>query len=339
MDRVNVRVSRHPGATLFSLLKDIFGGHSHGVPRLWRDAVRRVLPADAAAVVGPLLRSRACWIPDRLALVHDLDASDMNALLEELAGIDPALVAAEVAAFHSVGSTPPEWRTLLDQPVSFLAAYRSVASAAWHAFAPLWREADLLMGREAERVGVAAVTGGLDGLLAGLDADVRYRAGALQLPHPCPTHLADLGGRPLVLVPLASGYTARMYSADRDDALWIAYPVPGLGRIAGRHGGAEQKTGTNALSLVLGPVRARILRHVPHRPAVGDLARQLHIGVSTVTYHCQQLEATGLLQRVRHGREVRLHPTERGTALTHLLAAAPIVPGRDEDVSGGSTRA
>ncbi|MGW0122108.1 helix-turn-helix domain-containing protein [Streptomyces sp. NPDC003327] len=279
-------------------------------------------------------------MPDRLALVQDLDASDVHALLDELAESDPALVAAEVAAFHSAGATPPEWRPLLDHPASFLAAYRAVFGAAWDAFAPLWREADVLMGREAERVGLAAVTGGLDGLLTGLDAaDVHYRDGALRLPHPCPTHLADLGGRPLVLVPLASGYTASMYGADRDDALWIAYPVRGLGRIAGRrHGEAERPSGADGLSLVLGPVRARILRHVPHRPTVGDLARQLRLGVSTMTYHCRQLEAAGLLQRVRHGREVRLHPTERGTALTHLLAGDPAVPGRNEGASGGSAR-
>ncbi|MFF5970064.1 MarR family transcriptional regulator [Streptomyces sp. NPDC012769] len=325
VDRVNVRVSRQPGATLFSLLKDVFGGHSHGVPRLWRDAVRRVLSPDAAAVVGPLLRSRACWMPDRLALVHDLGASDMSVLLEELADSDPALVAAEVAAFHSAGSTPPEWRPLLDHPASFLAAYRSVVGAAWDAFAPLWRQADVLMGREIERIGVATVTGSLDGLLAGLDAEVSYRGGTLRLPHPCPTHLADLGGRPLVLVPLASGSRAGMYGADRDDALWIAYALPGLGRIAGRPGGAEQAAGADGLSLVLGSVRAQILRHVPHRPTVGDLARRLHIGASTMTYHCQQLEAAGLLRRVRHGREVRLHPTERGAALAYLLAAKPAV--------------
>ncbi|MGI5484966.1 winged helix-turn-helix domain-containing protein [Streptomyces lavendofoliae] len=325
MEQVRVQVSRHPGATLFSVLKDVFGGHAHGVPALWRDTVRRALPPRAAAAVGPVLGSRACWIPDRLALLHDLGASDMRTLEGELAAADPALLAEEVAAFHSAGPTPSAWRPLLDDPVAFLAAYRHVVGAAAAAFAPLWRRADALIGREAERIGLAAVTGGLDGLLTGLDSEVRYADGTLELPHSCPSHLTDLGRRPLVLVPLASGYTASMYGADRDDAFWIGYAVPGLGRIAGRRDEKGEAAAPDALSLVLGPVRAQILRALPRRPTVSEVAHDVHVGVSTATYHCSQLETAGLLHRERHGRQVHLHPTERGTALTELLAA-PALP-------------
>lgn len=325
VDQVNVRVSRHPGVTLFSVLKDVFGGRAHGVPEPWRDTVRRAVPPRTVAAVGPMLASRTCWIPDRLALVDDLGASHMTSLEGELADTDPALLAEEVAAFHSPHPLPPEWRPLLDDPAAFLAAYRDLVGAAWTAFAPLWQQADTLLGREVERIGLAAVTGGLDGLLAGLVSEVRYRDGVLHLPYPCPSHLADLGRRPLVLMPMASGYTASMYGADREDALWLGYAVPGLGRIAGR-GGQDTGSVTDGLSLVLGPVRAGILRHLPGRPTVSELAHHLHIAVSTATYHCRQLEAAGLLRKDRQGRQVRLLPSERGTALAHLLAT-PAPPG------------
>ncbi|MBT2442893.1 helix-turn-helix domain-containing protein [Streptomyces sp. ISL-36] len=322
VEQVNVRVSRHPGATLFSvLIKDVFAGNVHGVPALWRDTVRRALPPGAAAVVGPVLASRACWMSDRLALIHDLGASDMRTIEGELAATDPGVLAEEVAAYHASAQLPPAWRPLLDDPAAFLAAYLRVVAAAWASFEPLWRQADVLMGREAERVGLAAVTGGLDGLLTGLGSGVRYENSSLRLSHACPDHLADLGRRPLVLVPLASGYTASMYGADRDDALWIGYAVPGLGRIAGRRDRNAPEAEQDGLSLVLGPVRAEILRNLRRRLTVSELADHLHVGVSTATYHCQHLEAAGLLHRERHGRQVRLHPTERGTALTHLLAA------------------
>ncbi|CAL9640730.1 ArsR/SmtB family transcription factor [Streptomyces sp. enrichment culture] len=326
VEQVQVRVARHPGATLFSVLKDVFGGHRHGVPALWRESVRRAIPPGAAAVVGPSLASGDCWLPDPLALVGDLWARGMGDVAGELEGLDAEALAAEVAGHHGA-VTPRGWRRLLDDPQGFLTAYRAVVGAAWDAFAPLWRQADPLLGRESERVGLASVTGGLDALLAGLDSTVRYGAGALALPHECPRHLTDLGRRPLVLVPLASGPGARMYGADRDDALWIAYPVPGLGRIAGRRGAADAAPPpADGLSAVLGPVRAEILRFLPYRPTVSALARHLHLSISTATYHCGQLADAGLLHRERHGREVRLLPSERGIALTELLAAPVRTP-------------
>ncbi|MET9951819.1 winged helix-turn-helix domain-containing protein [Streptomyces sp. NPDC006339] len=321
MDRVTVQVRRHPGATLFSVLKDVFAGHGHGVPPLWRETVRRAIPPRAAAVAGPVLAARDCWIPDRIALVENLRSPDFRTLVQDLDETDPHLLAAEVAAYHAT-ATPPGWRRLLDDPAGFLTAYRQLVEAAWTAFAPLWKEADALIDRETERIGIAVVTGGLDGLLAGLGSSLRYETGALRLPHACPTHLTDLGRRPLVMVPLASGPRAHMYGADRGDAFWIGYPVPGLGRLTGRRPRSPQPVGgVDALGAVLGEVRAEILRHLTHRPTVSDLARHLGVGVSTATYHCRQLAAAGLLHRERHGREVRLLPTERGTALTGLLAA------------------
>ncbi|MFF8609601.1 ArsR/SmtB family transcription factor [Streptomyces sp. NPDC015346] len=297
------------------------------MPPLWRDTVRRAIPAHAAAIAGPMLASRDCWMPDRLALVGNLGASSMSTLVEDLAETDPHLLAAEVSA-HQSTSTPPGWRRLLDDPAGFLTAYRHLVDAAWAAFAPLWKQADRVIGRETERIGVAAVTGGLDALLTGLDSALRYEDGTLRLPHPCPSHLTDLGRRPLVLVPLASGYRARMYGADRGDVLWIGYPVPGLGNVAGRRGDRSCTDGElDALGAVLGEVRAEILRYLPHTPTVSDLARHLQVGVSTASYHCRQLAAAGLLHRERHGKEVRLLPTERGTALTQLLTM-PFAPRR-----------
>jgi DNA-binding transcriptional ArsR family regulator len=113
-----------------------------------------------------------------------------------------------------------------------------------------------------------------------------------------------------------------MYAADRSDALLIGYPVPGLGRVGGREGGRPSPADaqTDALDAVLGKVRGEILRYLAHTPTVTELARHLRISLSTATYHCQHLAAAGLLHRERYGREVRLLPTERGTALREVLS-------------------
>lgn len=159
-------------------------------------------------------------------------------------------------------------------------------------------------------------------MLAGLESVVHYQDGALRLPHPAPEPHARLGDRTLVLVPLASGFAAGMYDIERDDHIWVGYPLPGLGGIVTRVQTAQPPPG-DALNLVLGPVRAAILRHLAPRPSVSELAHTLQLGVSTVTYHCDQLAAAGLLDRQRHGRQVRLHRTPRGTALVELLTDSP----------------
>ncbi|WP_347814610.1 hypothetical protein [Streptomyces sp. Tu 3180] len=96
--------------------------------------------------------------------------------------------------------------------------------AVWEDLRPLWRRASPLLRQEQERIGLARVTDSLDTVLDSLGGRVRYADGAFRLPHPCPRQLTDLGRRRVVLVPLASGYTAGTYSAERDDVLRIGYP-------------------------------------------------------------------------------------------------------------------
>ncbi|MBN6051603.1 hypothetical protein JYK22_06605, partial [Nonomuraea sp. RK-328] len=319
LDEVHVDVRRSPGATLFSVLRDVLGDTRGGVPAAWRDAVRGALPAGAAAV-RPLLSTRDCWMPDALALTGDLHATSMGTVLGELGGLDPQALSDEVSS-HYRTSMPLAWQRFVDAPDAFLTAYREVLRAAWTVMEPLWARADSLFARETERIGAAVVSRGLDVVLGGLSASIRYVDGTLHLPHPpCRRDPPGLDGRRLVLVPLASGFTAGMYDVERDDLAWIGYPLPGLGRIATRTQPVAPAAPDTALTRILGPIRAAILRASSPRPSVSELAHHLHLGVSTITYHCDQLTAAGLLRRERHGREVRLHLTHRGAEILDLFA-------------------
>ncbi|GHE58634.1 winged helix-turn-helix domain-containing protein [Streptomyces capitiformicae] len=318
LEQVRVGVSRHPGATLFSVLKDVWGGCPQGVPRPWRQLIQQKATPATAVPALPLFRSRDCWVPDCLALTRDVHAVDMDALLDELHDLDPDRLTAEVTSRFPDTGMPPLWRSVLNDSQGFVAAYQKLVTAAWEVFAPVWAQADRLFGREMERIGIAAVTGGLAPVLAGLDSVVHYQDGALRLPHPASEPHTRLGDRTLVLVPLASGFAAGMYGIEGDDHIWIGYPLPGLAGIVTRVQAAQPPPG-DALNLVLGPVRAAILRHLSQPPSVSELAHALQLGVSTVTYHCDQLAAAGLLDRQRYGRQVRLHRTPRGSALLELL--------------------
>lgn len=312
-------VSRHPGTTLFSVISSTFGSAAHGTPPEWRRAVRAAAPADAAATVRALLTASHPWAPDSLALTSAVGTGAATSIAEELDRLDPDTLLGDLKERFGE-NLPAACRDVADRPGEFLTAYRTLALSVWGAFAPLWHQADALLGREVERVGVASVTGALDTVVNDLGAPVRYADGRVHLPHACPQHATGPGRRRFVLVPLASGFGACTYSAEDPGLLWIGYPLPGLGRLAHRSTEGDPPPARDRLDLVLGPVRAALLRHARRRPSVSEAARHAHITVSTATYHCDRLARSGLLRRLRHGREIRLCLTDDGAALLDLLA-------------------
>ncbi|MFE9674792.1 ArsR/SmtB family transcription factor [Streptomyces sp. NPDC006259] len=315
LDDVHVEVVRGPGPTLFPLLHDVLGdGAHHGVPGPWRRAVAAALPS-AAELVGPLFAAGSHWAPDTLALTADLRAASIGAVLARLDDADPRELGLEVA-HHFQGRPPRSWQRLVSDPSGTLRAYRDVVTAASRVMQPLWNAADPLLGKEVERIGAAVVSRNLDAVLTGLDPGYRYEQGCLRLPHGDGHARIELGGRRLVLIPVASGSKAAMYSLDSEQEVWLGYPLPGQGRLTTR----QQPPRKDALSQLLGPLRAGVLRSVQPPATVSELAALLNVGVSTITYHCEHLKAAGLLQRERHGREVRQRLTRRGAELVELLA-------------------
>lgn len=318
LEHVDVRVVRHTGPTMFSLLQDVLGGYEQGVPGPWRQAVRHSLPPAVAMGMHTLFSSSNGWGPECLALTQTLENADIRQVLDELDGLDAGRLPGEVEAFFG-GDPPAPWRRVLDQPQGFLDSYRHLISAAWAGFAPRWSQVDALYAREVSRLGVAAVSGGLDVVLNTLGPPVRFTDGSLSLRrcHRWQRRRRE-NRRRLVLVPLASGTTAHLYSIGRGDTVWIGYPLPGLSRLMGDRVPPAPR---DPLALLLGPVRAAIMRQASPDTSVSDLAGELHIGISTATYHCDQLAKADLVKRERHGKKVYVRQTDRGTDLIALLTA------------------
>jgi DNA-binding MarR family transcriptional regulator len=73
-----------------------------------------------------------------------------------------------------------------------------------------------------------------------------------------------------------------------------------------------------ALEGLLGIQRTQILRALRRPTSIGTLADILHAVPSAATHHVNALQAAGLVQRHRHGRNVLVDRTARGEALLEL---------------------
>ncbi|MFC5813514.1 MarR family winged helix-turn-helix transcriptional regulator [Nonomuraea harbinensis] len=281
LDEVRATVALHPGVSLLSLAAGSVGGRPHGVPGHWRRGVAGVIGEDAAAL-RPLFDPYCSIIPDCLTATATMVEGDVETYLEMLEDLGPA--------------------TLI---------------RLWEDFAPTWHRAGGLLGKERERVGVAAVTGALEAVLTGLNSRFRFGGTSIRLPDQQGRRF-DLGGRKLTFVPVVSGHGACLFSFDRPGLAWIGYPVPAVGLLwSGHEAESDEK---DSLALTVGRVRATILRAGRVPLTMGELAGLLSCTPATASYHCDQLQAAGLLERERHGRHVRIGLTSRGEALVDLMS-------------------
>ena len=316
VESLRLSVLPHPGATLLSLVADALGGRRQGVPEHWRRAVRATVPASARAVLRPLFAPDYSVIPDCLTPTASLDTDSAAHHLDALGAVSADVLLRELETDFE-GAVPPQWRPVVDRPRQWLDAYTRLMRTVWREFERTsWRAGERLIRRETERVGAAAVSGALDVVLAGLSPRFRYADGVLHLPD-LQGRRVDVGGRRLVLVPIAAGSGASVFAFDLPDTVWIGYPLPGLGLLWG--GAPNPPAAKDALATLLGPARAMVLRSLRVPVTMGEIASALESTPATATYHCGQLEAAGLAERERRGRHVLMRRTERGDALVDLL--------------------
>jgi DNA-binding transcriptional ArsR family regulator len=321
-ERVRVSVAPAPMASLVSLVVDVLGGPRQGVAPEWIRVIRHALPADAAQAVSPMFDRTRALLPACLTPLA-LDGTPVEDLFTSIADVSPDLLGEGVEQLGP-GEPPAPWRGALRRPRQWLDLYVKALTAAWQAYGPIWQQAAALRTREAERIGAAVVTGALDALLSNLSNRTRYADQTLYLSDRHP-YRVELNDRPVTLVPLVSGTAASVFNLDEPDQVWLGYPVPGLERLrdgtapSGPSGPSGPST-KDSLSLLLGPIRAAILRALDRPTSMGGLADHLAAGPSTATYHCSQLASAGLVVRQRVGREVRIQRTPRGDALVDLLS-------------------
>ncbi|MEA2186585.1 MAG: hypothetical protein QOK16_1596 [Solirubrobacteraceae bacterium] len=308
------RVSVTPLPSLYRVLRSAVGGGSHGAPRAWCDPIRTNLRAADYETLAPFMRPCPMPVPAPVLGLADAPGESFQDAVERMIATPLDLLAKEISRCGAVlgdGS----WDVAARDPARWLRRYVASLLRAWKSFGPVWDQARPALDREVERVGTAAA---LDAQLELLDGLLHI--GVVKHDRWCvrdgfydgPMRFPDSG---VVLTPLvASEFSKGFFRAD--DILGnVSYPVRSvLAR------GAQPPAA--ALERLLGIQRTQILRALRRPASIGTLADVLRAVPSAATHHVNALQAAGLVERHRSGRNVLVDRTARGEALLELYGDA-----------------
>jgi DNA-binding transcriptional ArsR family regulator len=279
-----------------------------------------VRPSGRCAL-APVLASAQQLLPDIAAtpIPPSVDVS-VDEQVQRLRDLTDDAVVEDLTRTYGP-ELPPVWRPAAELPRRWLNSYASATMDAWATVAPRWRRAQPLLDLEARRVGAAAVRGDTGVLLNTLHPRMHYEDGEFWVPSTREV-TDELAGRRLVLVPTIAGPVGRIGFdlLDMPDVFYIAYPLPGQAAL-GENGAAPMDLGGDPLCRLLGRMRAHVLRTADGPVSMGQLAAAVGCSPRVTSYHCDQLEATGLISRERHGKSVWVSRTARGDELVDLLSA------------------
>jgi hypothetical protein len=318
IDRVGeVRVALDPYISVLALITDALG-RRRGAPEQWRRRVLASLSPGGVRAILPLATPSHSVSPDCVTPENPAREVSVSDQVEGLHALSADELLRDV---ESVFTEPPvHWRGVLRQPLAWLHSYANAMAEVWPSVQPLWARATPLLEHEVRRVGIAAMRGDLGLILDRLHPASRFDDDVLRIRDPEPARF-DLRARPLVLVPMLSGQQALICNLERDDAVWIAYPLPGVSQLfaGGPGAGRDQGSGPDPLESVLGPVRAQLLLAMERPRTMTELTGLVRLAPSAITYHCDRMAAAGLVWREKRGREVWVARTSRGDALIDVL--------------------
>jgi len=293
-----------PVAALQSILRALRPQSRFALPAVASCLTRRAVVLDCSAPISPRADVAVAEQADRMRQLPG------HVLHDELAA---------TFGTNGGGQLPSACQTAADQPSRWFDSIACASLDTWEATEMRWKRARPLLAREAKRVGVAVIRGQLDLLCNSLHPRIHYSDGVLHLLQSGPRPPVSLGQRRLVLVPMISGPDAVLASFCLPDVSFIAYPLPNFHAVnAAQTASALQHE--DALSLIMGPRRAAVLRALTRPRSISELAAVLDCAPSTASYHCDQLEAAGLVCRQRRAQSVQLSLTLHSVELVDLLS-------------------
>ncbi|SEG91573.1 Helix-turn-helix domain-containing protein [Nonomuraea solani] len=297
------------------MITDALAGRRRGLPDLWRKAISARVGRPGHQAVRPLAAPGYSVVPDCLVPRTPIGADvSVRAQIGALRDLPPDTLLTDLEQAFGDGPLPVHWRSAAERPSAWLHGYASALAEVWSTTEPLWKRARALLDREVHRVGVATVRGGPELLLGSLTSRITCGERGLLISD-VEASVYDLGDRDIVLVPMLAGKDAVIVSLDNEEAVWIAYPVPGAQSLWRQPAAPVH----DELSALMGPVRADLLCAIGRPMTMSMLAADMKIAPSSITYHCDRLRAARLITRERRGREVWVGRTHRAEELLELF--------------------
>lgn len=309
--QLQVQVALGDFWSALALYAEVGAGLDRGLPKRIRSHLARSLTSAARRAMAPVAHPEEGLFPDCLVPVPATHPLTLPDALELFAGYSDDEI---VDSIHREQPNPGRssvWRPILRRPRQWVNDYAAGTQAVSHSFGDRWAPMHARISREAERVGVAAVGNSLDGLLATLSSRIRFDGNTLRFDHAVPGNYL-LGDRKLLLTPMIAGSQMLMSIIDHPEYVWIAYPFTQMS-----HRPSDQQR--DGLVVVLGDIRAGVLRALDVPRSMSDLADLVHIAPNTLTFHCRRLEEADLVARRRSGKRIWCVRTPRGTELIDVL--------------------
>lgn len=302
-DLASTRFVPQPAPILETKLAAIGLQRGIGAPwgERWRHRALAAFPRSAQPVRD--LVPGFSWTVSPSSVVADFDS-----WREASASLGPHHQHAEIQLWYGSGTVPPLIRASAEGDREAERVFLRAINAAFTALVqPYW--ADVRANHQAEliRQGRVLTTCGVGSMLTTAIAGARWCGDWLLIDSPY-ERTVRLGGRGLVLTPVAFWSGPPLIGEVTDQPVVLAYPAPATLSV---RIGIESDT----LAAILGTTRAAVLRLLITEYTTGEVARQLGISAATASEHTSALRAARLITSRRDGKEVVHHTAELGRDL------------------------
>lgn len=200
---------------------------------------------------------------------------------------------------------------MLADPARAVRELADLMERAWEALvAPDWPRLRALLEADVAFRSRRLAEVGLEGLLAELHPQVRWRDGTLTLEKSS-DHVRVLDGQGLVLMPSVFSWPDVVSGFEPPWQPTVVYPARGIG---GLWTEADART-PDALARLLGRARADVLCALDEPASTTALAHRLRLAPSSISAHLSALRGAGLLISRRYGHQVLYERTPLGITL------------------------
>jgi hypothetical protein len=312
--QIDLYLSRQPVTSVLECIYDVVSAKFR-LPADWQRSVRESLNRDRVWAMSAVRHG----IPMPLLGAPGLEPQSLPERMDQLHDEGPEPIMESVMRYHD-SDPPAEWRSMMRQPGLWVEAAASAMLGASGVVDEQFPRAAALLDREERRIDAAQDPEARRVLLESIPG---FTLDGARLSRSFGRTSILPATQRFALVPMLSGPSSFICGVEVTNghvrASWLGYRLPGMEQLL--DSGAEGvPVDSDPLALLLGRLRAAMLRSLNGANTMYGLAEALSCPASTATYHCGKLVDAGLVTRHRIGNTVEVTRTERGTALVELMA-------------------